>query len=98
MEREVPSSPAWNPGIGRVGTAQSRPGGGRDWTRGGISLPRGWSEPGTGFLERRSMPQASQGFGGVWTVPLRTCFNFLLSPEAVRQRNWMIVVGPFQLR
>jgi len=30
--------------------------GGLDWTLGGISLPRGWSNTGTGFLGRRLMP------------------------------------------
>ena len=34
--------------------------GGSDVTCGSISLPRGWSDTGTGFLERWSMPRACQ--------------------------------------
>ena len=30
-------------------------------------------------------------------MPLTTCFN-LVSPELVRQLDWMIVVAPFQLK
>ncbi|KAK4824299.1 LOW QUALITY PROTEIN: hypothetical protein QYF61_013044 [Mycteria americana] len=47
-----------------------------DCTLGSISLPRGWSNTGTGFLERWSMPQACQCLRGIWTMPLITCFNF----------------------
>ncbi|KAK4824315.1 hypothetical protein QYF61_013060 [Mycteria americana] len=47
-----------------------------DWTLGSISLPRGWSNTGTGFLERWSMPQACQCLRGIWTMPLITHFNF----------------------
>ena len=43
---------------------------------GSISLLRGWSNPGTSFLERCSMPQAGQCLRGIWTMPLTTCFNF----------------------
>jgi len=41
-----------------LGTAQTCARGGLAWTRGCISLPRGWSNTATGFLERWSMPQA----------------------------------------
>jgi len=47
-----------------------------DLTSGSISLPREWSNPGTGFLERWSMPQACQCLTGIWTTPLIICFNF----------------------
>ncbi|KAK4810457.1 hypothetical protein QYF61_004237 [Mycteria americana] len=41
-----------------------------------MSLPRGWSNTGTGFLEKWSMTQACQCLGGIWTKPLITCFDF----------------------
>lgn len=37
-----------------------------DWILGSISLPRGWSDTGTGFLDRWSMPQACQCFKRHW--------------------------------
>ena len=49
--------------------------GGLDWTLGSISLLRGWSDTGTAFLERWSLPQACQCLRGIWTMPLTTCFN-----------------------
>ncbi|KAK4822988.1 hypothetical protein QYF61_024696 [Mycteria americana] len=58
--------------------------GGLDWTLGSISLPRGCSNTGTGFLERWSMPQACQCSRGIWTTPLIRCFN-LVSPELLRE-------------
>ncbi|KAK4824758.1 hypothetical protein QYF61_018492, partial [Mycteria americana] len=61
---------------GHMGMVQSCASGGLDWTLGSISLPRGWSNTGTGFLERWSMPQACQCLRGIWTMPLTTCFNF----------------------
>jgi len=42
------------------GSGQSCASGGLHWTLGSISLPRGWSNTGTGFLERWMMPQACQ--------------------------------------
>ena len=51
---------SWDPVPGCLGMAQSRTRGGSDWALGSISLLRGWSNPGTGFLERWSMPQACQ--------------------------------------
>ncbi|KAK4831714.1 hypothetical protein QYF61_018766 [Mycteria americana] len=47
-----------------------------DWTLGSISLLRGWSNTGIGFLERQSMPQACQCLRGTQTMPLITCFDF----------------------
>ena len=44
---------------------------------GDISLLRGRSNTGTGFLERWSMPQACQCLKGIWTMPLITFSNFL---------------------
>ena len=60
--------------------------GGLDWIFGSISLQRGWSNIGTGFLERWSMLQAWQCLKGIWTMLLITCFNSV-SPEVVRQLN-----------
>jgi len=51
MEQEVLSSSPWDPGVGHVGMIQSCARGGLDWTLGSISLLRGWSSTGTGFLE-----------------------------------------------
>ena len=65
-----------DPVTGRVGMAQSCIRGGLDWTLGSISLLRGWSNTETGFLERWSMPHPCQCLRGIWTMPLRTCFNF----------------------
>ena len=62
MEREVLSFPPWDPATGRVGMVQSCARGGSDWTPGSISVLRGWSNPGTGLLERGSMSQACQCF------------------------------------
>ena len=47
-----------------------------DLTQGNLSLPRGCSNAATGFLERWSMPHASQWWRGIWAMPLRTCFLF----------------------
>ena len=66
----------WNPLIGYVGMVQSCLMGGLDQTLGSIPLLRGWSDTGTGFLERWSMPQACQCWRGIWTMPLTTCFDF----------------------
>ena len=44
--------------------------GGLDWTLGNISSLRGWSNTGTGFLERWSMSHAYQCLRGIWTMPL----------------------------
>ena len=71
--------------------------GGLDWTLGSISLARGWSNTATGFLETWSIPQAWQCLRGIWTMPLTTCFN-LVSPEVLRQLDYRVVVGPFQLK
>ena len=49
MEREVLSSSPWDPVPGHVGTVQSCIRGGSDLTVGTISLPRGWSNTGTGL-------------------------------------------------
>jgi len=38
------------------GSKLHQSGEGSDWASGIISLQRGWSNPGTGFLERWSMP------------------------------------------
>ena len=65
------------PVIGHVEMAQSCVRGGSDLTLGSISLPRGWSKTGTGFLERWSMPQACQFLRGIWTMPLTTYFNLV---------------------
>ncbi|KAK4831810.1 hypothetical protein QYF61_019240, partial [Mycteria americana] len=59
-----------------VEMVQSCTRGGSDLTLGSISLPRGWSNTGTGFLERWSMPQACHCLRGIWTMPLITRFNF----------------------
>ena len=58
VEREVLISSPWYPVIGRMGMVQRCTRGGLDGTLGSISLLRGWSNTGTGFLERWSMPQA----------------------------------------
>lgn len=58
------------------GTAQSCARGGLHWALGSLCLARGWSNTGTGFLERWSMLQACQCFRRVWTTPLTTCLNF----------------------
>jgi len=52
VEREVLISSPWDPVTGFVGTVQSSTRGGSDLTLESISLLRGWSNPGTGFLER----------------------------------------------
>jgi len=59
----------------RVNSSKLRQGG-LDLTLGSIFLPRGWSNPGIGFLERWSMPQACRCLRGIWTMPFKTCFNF----------------------
>ena len=41
--------------------------------------------------------QAYQCLRGIRTMPLTTCFN-LVSPEVLRQLDYRIVVGPFQLK
>jgi len=83
MEREVLSSSSWYPVTGCVGMVQSCTRGGLDWVSGRISLPRGWSDSGTGFLESWSMSQACQRLKGFRTMPLIICFN-LVSPELAR--------------
>jgi len=76
MESEVLSSSSWDQVTGRVGMAQSCTKGGSNWTLGSISLPRGWSNTGTGFPEKVLMLQACQRLRGIWTMPLITRFNF----------------------
>ncbi|KAK4832293.1 hypothetical protein QYF61_021692 [Mycteria americana] len=51
-EREVLISSPWYPVIRCMGIVQRCTKGGLGWTLGSISLPRGWSYTGTGFLER----------------------------------------------
>lgn len=50
--------------------------GGSDLILGSISLLRGCSNPGTGFLGRWLMPQVCQCWRSIWTMPLIWCFNF----------------------
>jgi len=52
--------------------------------------------PGTGFPERRSMPQARRC---LWHLDnaRKTVPELLVSPEVVRQLDQMILVGPLQL-
>jgi len=64
------------PSEGHMGMVQSCTRRGLDLTLGSISLRRGWSNPGIGFLERWSMPQACWCLRGIWTMPFKTCFNF----------------------
>ncbi|PKU46535.1 rna-directed dna polymerase from mobile element jockey-like [Limosa lapponica baueri] len=45
----------------------------------------------------RGMPQACQSLRGIWALPLITWFSFV-SPELVRQLDWMIVVSPYRLK
>ena len=60
MERKVLNSSPWFSVTGHMVMVHSCTREGLDWTLGSISLPRGWSNTGTGLLERRSMPQACQ--------------------------------------
>ena len=60
MERELLISSPWDPVTGHVGIVQSCGRGDSDLVLGSISLTRGWSNAGTGFLERWSMPHACQ--------------------------------------
>ena len=77
VESKVPSSSPWDPVMGySVGVVQSCAKGGLGWTLGSFSLPRGWSKPGTGLLERCLTPQACQCLRGIWTMPLATGINF----------------------
>ena len=78
MGREVLSSPPWYPGTGCFWMAQSFTRAGSHWTRGSISLLRGWPNTGTVFLERWLMPQACPCFrerhlGNVLNNPLWLC-------------------------
>jgi len=73
VERQVLSSSPWYPVIGCMGMVQRCTRGGLDWTLGSISLWRGWSNTGTGFLERWSMPQACQ-----WLRHLDNALNNML--------------------
>jgi len=57
VESEVLSSSPWYPVTGHVGMVQSCARGGLDWTLGSISLPKGWSNAGTGFLKRWLIPK-----------------------------------------
>ena len=97
MERKVLISSPWDPVRGHMGMVQSCIRGDLDRTLGSTSLLKGWSNTGTGFLETWSIPQACQYLRGIWTMPLTTCFN-LVSPEVLRQLDYRIVVGPFQLK
>ena len=97
MERKVLISSPWDPVTAHMGMVQSCIRGDLDGTLGSTSLLRGWSNTGTGFLETWSIPQAWQCLRGIWTMPLTTCFN-LVSPEVLRQLEYSVVVGPFQLK
>ena len=76
VQREVLSSSPWDPVIWRMGAAQSCARGGSDRTLESFSLQKGWSNPGTGFLERQLMPHASQCWKGIWTMSFIACFSF----------------------
>jgi len=52
-----------------VGMVQSCTRGGLHWTLRSLSLPRGWSNTGTGFLGGWLMLQACQCLRGIWTMP-----------------------------
>ena len=57
MEKQMLISSSWYPVTGHMGMVQSCTSGGLDWTLGNISLLRGWSNTGTGFLcDRLSVP------------------------------------------
>ena len=77
MEWEVLIPSPRDPWTGHLGMVESCAREGLDWTFGSISLLRGWSNPGTGLLERWSVPQACQCLRGIWTMLLIICFNFL---------------------
>jgi len=53
-------SALWYPATGCVEMVQSCAEGSSDLTFGSISLPRGWSNIATSFLERRLRPHACQ--------------------------------------
>ena len=42
---------------------------------GSVSLPRGWSDTGTCFLDMWSMLQTCQCLRGIWIMPLTTSFS-----------------------
>lgn len=58
-EREVLISSSWDPVTGCIWMAQSCARGALDWTLGSIYLLKGWSNTGTGLLERWWMSQDS---------------------------------------
>lgn len=51
-EREVLSSSTWDPVVGSMGMVRSCLTVGIDWVLGSTSVPRTWSNTGTGFLGR----------------------------------------------
>lgn len=66
VQREVLISSPWDPLIRHMEVAQRGTKGSSDWTLGSISLPGGWSDTGTGLLERWLRPQAC--LRGIWTT------------------------------
>lgn len=70
--------------------------GGSDWTLRNISLLRGRSNTGAGFLQRWLMPQACQFLRGISTMPSVTGFNFC--QPWCGQAVGLDLVGPFQLK
>ena len=52
---------------------------------------KGCPNPGTGFLERWSMPQACQCLRGIWTMPLMTCFSFWSALKWSGSGTWSLL-------
>lgn len=62
--------------------------GGIDWILGSISVPRGWADIGTGFLEGCSLPQASQSAKGICAMPFKTFCRLGLARQWHRRSSW----------
>lgn len=72
----VSDSDPWEPMTGHVGTAKGCTRGSSVWTSENIYLMWGWSNTGTGSLERWMMLRACQSLRGIWIMTLITCFSF----------------------
>lgn len=71
--------PPWDSGRGHKGMVQSGARGGSEWKQGRIPLLAEWSNTGTVFLERRSMPHTDTVLSYLYMLVFMPFYLFFLN-------------------